>query len=481
MSDIPSQADVVVIGSGVSGLTAALSAAEAGKKVIIFEKLKSLGGTSNFFKGTFAVESRYQKERYITFGKDEAFRDIVEYSHWRANPRLVRAIINESGSTIDWLEEQGVEFIELTINMPKAPETYHLVKGEGAAVVKTLVTRAQEKGISIKTGVSVTKIIRSGDRIAGVVVEGEEDDVQVAARAVIIASGGYINNKEWVKKYTGFDLMRNLLPVGNIEKNGDGIRMAFELGAAEEGIGTVELFRIGPSRQELGAGGRVSVAVIQPDLWVNQAGERFCDEAITFFDTSEGNANARQREGYTYSIFDDGVIKRMAEDGIDKGITPDTLPGQKIDITEDLKVALQNPSDDLCSADSIEGLAGKIGIEPEVLKATLDEYNACCTRGYDDIFNKDRRYLRPLTGPAYYAAKANTVCLGTMGGIKVNHKLEVIDKQDKVIPGLYAAGYDAGGMYGQDYGMHITSGLSSAFAMNSGRIAGKSASAYIDQ
>ena len=68
-----------------------------------------------------------------------------------------------------------------------------------------------------------------------------------------------------------------------------------------------------------------------------------------------------------------------------------------------------------------------------------------------------------------------------MGGIKVNHKLEVIDKQDKVIPGLYAAGYDAGGMYGQDYGMHITSGLSSAFAMNSGRIAGKSASAYIDQ
>ena len=235
MSDIPSQADVVVIGSGVSGLTAALSAAEAEKKVIIFEKLKSLGGTSNFFKGTFAVESRYQKERYITFGKDEAFRDIVEYSHWRANPRLVRAIINES--TIDWLEEQGVEFIELTINMPKAPETYHLVKGEGAAVVKTLVTRAQEKGISIKTGVSVTKIIRSGDRIAGVVVEGEEDDVQVAARAVIIASGGYINNKEWVKKYTGFDLMRNLLPVGNIEKNGDGIRMAFELGAAEEGIG----------------------------------------------------------------------------------------------------------------------------------------------------------------------------------------------------------------------------------------------------
>ena len=171
----------------------------------------------------------------------------------------------------------------------------------------------------------------------------------------------------------------------------------------------------------------------------------------------------------------------MAEEGIDIGITPDTLPGQKIDITEDLKVAMENPSDDLCCADSIEELAGMIGIEPGVLKATLDEYNNCCARGYDDIFNKNRRYLRPLSGPGYYAAKANTVCLGTMGGIKVSHKMEAVDKKDKVIPGLYAVGYDAGGMYGQDYGMHITSGLSSSFAMNSGRIAGKSAAEYIDQ
>ncbi len=481
MSDIPSEADVVVIGSGVSGLSAALSAAEAGAKVVVFEKLRSLGGTSNFFKGTFAVESRYQKERYITFGKDEAFKDIMEYSHWRANPRLVRAIVNQSASTIEWLEEQGVEFTELTINMPNSPETYHLIKGEGAAVVKTLVTCAQEQGVTIKSGIPVTRIIKSGNGIAGVVVEGDEDDIQVAAKAVVIASGGFLNNKEWVKKYTGFDLMENLLPVGNVDKNGDGIRMAFEIGAAEEGMGTVELFRIGPSRQELGAGGRVSVAVIQPDLWVNQAGERFCDEGITFFDTSEGNANARNKEGYTYSIFDDGVIKRMAEEGIDKGITPDTLPGQKIDLSEDLQVAMNNPTDEFCAADSIEELAGKIGIEPEVLKATLDEYNAYCEIGYDDLFNKNRRYLRPLTGPKFYAARANTVCLGTMGGIKVNEKMEVVDKQDKIIPGLYAVGYDAGGMYGNDYGMHITSGLSSAFAMNSGRIAGKSASGYIDR
>ena len=482
MSNIPSVTDVVVIGSGVSGLSAAVTASAAGAKVIVFEKLRSLGGTSNFFKGTFAVESRQSRERYVTFGRDEAFRAILEYGHWKNNPRLVRAIVDESGKTIDWLEEQGVEFTELTINMINSPQTYHIVKGEGAAVVKTLADRAQENGVIIRTGAPVSRIIKSGDRVAGVVVEGEEDDIEVSAKAVVVASGGYLNNKEWVKKYTGFDLGENLLPVGNVDKTGDGIRMAFELGAAEEGIGTVELFRVGPSRQELGTGGRLSMAVIQPDLWVNQAGERFCDEGITFFDTSEGNANARHKEGYTWSIFDDGVLKRIAEEGLDKGITPESYPGQKIaDLDKDLQAALETPSDDLFEADTVEELAEKMGIEPAVLRATVDEYNSFCAKGHDDIFDKNPKLLRPIIGPKYYVAKANTVCLGTMGGIKVNQNMEVLDKSNKVILGLYAVGYDAGGMYGNDYCMHVASGLSSAFAINSGRIAGRNATDYCNR
>ncbi len=482
MSKIPAETDVAVIGSGASGLVAALTAAEAGAGVVVFEKLRSLGGTSNFFKGTFAVESRQQKERYITYGRDEAFREIIEYGHWRNNPRLVRAIVDESASTLAWLEEQGVEIAEVTINMIDAPRTYHIVRGEGTAAIKTLVIRAREKGVEIITGTPVKQILKEGDRITGVIVEGEEEDTRVAAKAVVVASGGYLNNKEWVKKYTGFDLDKNLQPVGNVDKMGDGIRMAWEVGAAEEGIDTVELFRIGPQRQEVGTGGRISFAVMQPDLWVNQAGERFCDESTTFYDTSQGNANARHKEGYTYNIFDDGVVRRISEAGIDKGISPESLPGQKIvDFEKDLRAALENESTEVYEANSIEELAGKIGIDPAVLKATLDEYNGFCEKGHDDLFAKNQKYLRPLKGPKYYAVKAHTVCLGTMGGIKINHRTEVLDKNDKVIPGLYAVGYDAGGMYGNDYCMKVASGLSSAFATNSGRIAGKNASAYIRQ
>ena len=102
--------DLAVMGSGVTGMAAAVTAAEGGAKVVVFEKQRSLGGTSNFFSGLFAVETARQRESYITYGRDEAFRNIMEYSHWRANARLVRAIVNESAETIAWLLIHGVEF-----------------------------------------------------------------------------------------------------------------------------------------------------------------------------------------------------------------------------------------------------------------------------------------------------------------------------------------------------------------------------------
>jgi fumarate reductase flavoprotein subunit len=121
--------DLVVIGSGVSGLASSVIAAEGGLKVMLFEKQLSLGGSSNFFEGLFAAESKMQKERYIDYTRDQAFKNIMEYSHWRANPRLVRAIVDESAWTIQWLQKQGVVFTGATINMPGAPHTYHVVKG----------------------------------------------------------------------------------------------------------------------------------------------------------------------------------------------------------------------------------------------------------------------------------------------------------------------------------------------------------------
>ena len=473
-------ADIVVIGSGAAGMAAALMAAEGGAKVIVFERQRSLGGTSNFFDGMFAVESDMQRERYIEYSRDQAFKNIMDYSHWRANPRLVRAFVNESAGSISWLQKIGVEFSDATINMPNAPRTYHVVKGQGAAVVKALATRAKEKGVDLRLGAPVMKILREGGRIGGVIAEEDGEDIQVAAKAVVIASGGYANNKEWIKKYAGFDLGVNIIPVGNVDKTGDGIRMAWEVGAAEEGMGVLEVFRVGPFGPEHPMKNQIELIAVQPDLWVNQRGERFCDEGIAFYDTSVGNANARYKEGYTYSIFDESIKQRLLEKGIDRSVGMDNPPGTKpADFDKELNIALKKGSTDVFVADSVEELAEKIGVNPAKLRATVEEYNGFCEKGHDDLFAKEPQLLRPIKGPKFYAVKARTVFLGTLGGIKINHNTEVVDKKEKVIPGLYAVGFDAGGMWGDSYSINNSSGASAGFAINSGRIAGKNALKYI--
>jgi fumarate reductase flavoprotein subunit len=474
------QADVVVIGSGATGLTAALTAAEGGASVIVYEKERSLGGTANFFEGTFAVESALQRKRYITFTRDEAFHSIMDYSHWKANPRLVRAVVNESAGTIDWLMAHGVEFADTTINMPNSPQTYHIVKGKGEAVVKALSLKIREKGGLLKTSTPVKRILKQRDKLAGVVIEEDDEEVMVRANAVVVASGGFINNREWVKKYAGFDLDTNLFVVGNVDKMGDGIRMAWEAGAAEEGIGTVEVYRVGPVGPEFAMGCQIEFAVTQPDLFVGHDGRRFCDESIQFYDTAVGNAHARLKGGYSFTIFDTAIVRRMVEHGVDKNVGVAYMPGARpLDLEKEMRAALDRGTTELFEADTVEELAGKMGCDPAVLRATVDEYNAFCEKGHDDLFAKDPRYLWPIRGPKFYAGRAKTVCLGSMGGIRIDEHARAVDKNGNVIPGLYAGGFDAGGMYGDSYPISGSSGLCSAFALNSGRLAGKHILGYL--
>ena len=125
------ETEVVVIGSGAAGLSAALTVAEGGSQVTVCEKQRSLGGSSNFFEGTFAVESDLQRREYISYSRDEAFKNFMEYSHWRSDPRIVRAFVNESADTINWLRKHGIEFVSVSALIPDAPRTYHIIRGTG--------------------------------------------------------------------------------------------------------------------------------------------------------------------------------------------------------------------------------------------------------------------------------------------------------------------------------------------------------------
>ena len=479
------EADVVVIGSGAAGMAAGLTAAEGGAKVILFEKMRHHGGTSNFAQGLFAVESDMQRQKYIGITCDEAFKTAMDYSHWRANPLLVRAVIDKSADTIKWLQKQGVAFIEPVTMFYNAPRTWHILKGKpraggrGSAMIKVLAARAKERGADLWLDTPVKKIIKEDGKITGIIAEKDGKNINVASKVVIIATGGYANNKEWVKKYSGFDLDINLFPLGNIDKMGEGIRMAWEAGAAEEGIGVLQLWRsilIGQGVRELG---NLNAAALQPHLWVNQRGERFCDETIANIDPFEGNACARQKNGYSYTIFDEAIRRHMIEKGIDKNMGTENPPGTPlVNFDAELRGALEKKNPHIFSADSVDELAGKIGANPTVLKATVKEYNRFCEKGHDDLFAKDRQYLRTIKEPQFYAMRCVTMILGTLGGIKINHRTEVMDKEENIIPGLYAAGNDASGMYGDSYNIYLSGGTL-GFAVNSGRIAGENALRYI--
>jgi fumarate reductase flavoprotein subunit len=474
--------DVVVIGAGATGLTAALTAAEGGAKVILFEKQSYPGGNAMFTEGLFAVETSMQRENYIGITRDEVFKNVMEYSHWRANPRLVRAFVDESASTVEWLQKEGVEFVGPVNMFPDGPRVWHILKGpnvhRAAGMVKILVARAKEKGVDFRLATPVKKIIKEGGKVTGVIAESNGKEIQVTAKAVIIGTGGYANNKEWIKKYTGFDVGENLFVIASAYKTGDGIRMAWDAGAAEEGINTVMLARIPRGFNEYGR--TLETAGVQPDLYVNQQGERYCDESIQFIFPSDANALARLKEKYSYTIFDDAAKREMIEEGVVTGIGMIVPPGTKLTkLDADLKDALENKSHDVFAAGSVEALATKMGINPSALKATVDEYNRFCAQGHDPLFAKDRRFLRPLKGPKFYAVKMYSAAFCTLGGIKINHKMEVVDKEERAIPGLYAGGNDAGGVYGDSYDVSWTTGGALSFALSSGRIAARSALTYM--
>lgn len=158
------EADVVVMGSGAAGMAAANAAAEGRARVVIVEKLRHHGGTSNFSQGLFAVGSAMQRQRYVGLTPDEAFKTAMEYSHWRANPRLVRAVIDRSADTISWLQKQGVEFVEPVTMFYDAPRTWHILKGapraggRGSAMIKVLLARAKERGAQLLLATRVTRI-----------------------------------------------------------------------------------------------------------------------------------------------------------------------------------------------------------------------------------------------------------------------------------------------------------------------------------
>lgn len=476
------EADVVVVAAGAAGLAAAVAAAEKGARVIAFEKAATTGGTGNMGMGLFAVESRLQRLKQIPLTREEAFNIFMDYTHWRVDARLVKAYIDKSADTIDWLEEMGVEFFEPAAYFPGANFTWHIVKPSSgrqetevaAFMMKIMTERAKELGVQILLQTPAKKILKDGGRIVGVIAEDKSGEaIQAKAKAVIIATGGFGDNPDMIKKYTGYEWGKDLFSFRIPGLAGDGIRMAWEVGAGATEMNMEIIYGL-PEGDPLGA---LNIAFRQPALMVNLLGERFMNEGIIRNTTFTGNAIARQKNRCAFNIFDEATKKYYEETGFDSLSV--VFPFTKIsDFDAELKQALDQGYGHIFVANSLAELANKTGINPDGLRKTVDEYNKVCETGRDEIFNKNPRYLKPVKQPKFYAGRLFPRGYGTLGGIKINYKTEVLTQDHEVIPGLYAAGTDACAIYGDSY-VFVLPGNTMGFAVNSGRIAGENAVEYV--
>jgi fumarate reductase flavoprotein subunit len=457
----PLEAELVVIGGGGSGLAAALEAAEKGiKNIIVLEKRGGLGGNTARATGLFACESPTQAKNRIIADKDEIFKRAVNWAHWsRINPRLLRAFFNKSGDTIRWLEEKGLEFTVIAFFPNQNPRVEHVPDGRGARLTQTLADQCREKGVRIFLHSSGSEIIFDDQKqLAGIRAKINNEDVDIKTGCAIIATGGFGGNPDLLKKhcplyYTG-------MPLRGLPLTGDGIKLAVEAGAVIEDF--VTLLKEGP-RVDVNTWPLDGLEREPVTVWVNNLGIRFIDESTGEHPFESVNPILNQPDKVCFSLLD-ATIKEKCQ-----------IKARK-DLDEALRLEIANGR--VKSSASWDDLASWIGADPAVLKATVNEYNSFCDAGYDAHFSKERRYLLPLRRPPFYAIKGLPHFLDTLGGIRINEKMEVLKDSDKPIPGLYAAGVITSGWEAETYCSDLN-GSAFGYAINSGRLAGDSASEYI--
>lgn len=488
------ETDVIVVAAGLSGLAASIAAAEGGARVIAFEKSNNTGGAANMGMGPLGVGSRVQREHMIPLTPGEAFRKHMFFTHYRVDARLVRDYYFKSGDTIDWLEEMGVEFagVQRAFGAPESTRAYsdgeftwHVVKPEGGgvpgprsatAMTKKMTERAKDLGVEILFETPVQSLIKEDDVVVGVIARDPQgEEIVCRAKAVIVATGGFGDNPQMIQEETGYEFGKTIFNFAIPGMKGEGLKMCWAAGAGKEQPIMELMYQLPDNMNHFILDG----AFRQPCLWVNRNGARFMPEDQIANTTFTGNAISVQPGSVAYAIFDSRLLKKYKKKGPDimSHVHPHDLYSQ---FDEQWERDLAAGYEPIAQGDTIEELAEKMGIDVEGLVNQVEEYNEMCDQGYDEIFEKDRSYMTPIEKAPFYICRMNVGAYGSLGGVRINHKTQVLDERSKVIPGLYCVGTDACNIFGDSYPFTL-SGNTMGFCLNSGRIAGENAAAQCEE
>ncbi|NLG87526.1 MAG: flavocytochrome c [Firmicutes bacterium] len=442
-------ADIVVIGAGGAGLTAAVTAKQAGADVIVLEKMPMVGGnTLRATGGLNAAGTKYQELAGIKDSPDIHYEDTMKGGKNENIPELVRTLVDNANDALEWLNGLGANLIHVSLSGGSTNPRSHAPEGGaavGPAIVRTLEKAVEDQGIEVLTETEATEILTDEKgQISGVkAVSKEKGELVIKAKAVIVATGGFGANQDMVVQYQ--PKLKGFATTNHPGATGDGIKMAMAVGAA-----TVQMDNIQTHPTVVpGKGIMITEAVRGTGaILVNHQGERFIDELQTRDVVSE--AILKQENGTAFLLFDQAVRENL------KAI--EDYAQQKL----------------LIEGTTLQDLAEKAGLPADKLEATLKRYNGFVAAGKDDDFGRQHLSLSLEKAP-FYAVEVTPAIHHTMGGLSINTKAEVLDKDGNSIPGLFAAGEVTGGVHGANR----LGGNAVADIVVFGRIAGQQAAAYI--
>jgi fumarate reductase flavoprotein subunit len=487
-------ADVVVLGAGISGLTAAFSAAEAGARTVLLEK-----GPGYNFRGLHnaAISSRLQKQAGVEIDRDQLISTIMEYSAYRGDQKVINTWADNCDKVLEWLIDMAEAanksvVLDTTTKpwyFPNYPVAHVFERGKygfQATLAKLLWDNVQAKGVEVHFNTPAVRLLREGKkRVTGVIARNKQGDyIQFnASRAVVLCTGDYGGDREMVKQYCwkGVHELRSLYPemtaiaysaqqctdVPKEEVNtGDGQKMGMWIGAAiDDPPHCAMLFDYtdwgGESLFDLGR---------QPWLYVNLNGERFMNEDLPW--GYECAQIMRQSKNLAWSVWDDKWKQEapLMRSQCCKNMGPPTYLWQD----KWLDSAIEEGN--VLEASTIEELAQKMQLPVDKFKATVARYNELAKKGKDLDFGKHPDRLTTLEKPPFYATRMTALYLVIVGGLQINERLQVLDTERNVIPGLYAAGNASGSFFGSHYPTTVP-GLSHSRAWTFGRLAGQYAAA----
>lgn len=451
IDDLKETYDLIVIGSGAAGMTAAIQAQELGLKVVIFEKLATLGGNSNRAStGMNATETMTQLSHRVIDDQASFFEDTWRGGGKTNDKELLEYFVTHSESAINWLEKHDILLMDLTSTGGMSQKRAHRPGNKlavGSYLVKGLQKQLLDKHIPLFSETKAMQIIKKDGIVSGLKIYNNKiGEKIIQTKSILIASGGFSQNKTMLKKYAP-----ELLPLkttNHTGATGDGLNLAVTAGGI---LVDMDKIQVHPTTQQdtdhvylIGEGVRGEGAIL-----VNQSGKRFVNEMTTRDQVTMAIDNLHEN-GATL-IFDEGVCQAFPA----------------IDFYKSIGLVME--------ADSLSKLAHIAHLDSKNLMATIGKWNACQISGSDTEFGRKTGIERGINVAPYYAIHIKPAIHYTMGGIKINKLTEVLTNTGDKINGLYAAGEVTGGLHGNNR----MGGNSIAETIIFGRQAGIQAAKYI--